>query len=274
MNRDRSISKALDVLKGFDGIAAIGLSGSWARGTHDQMSDLDIAIFTSERIPDPQTRRRRYATCGLSDLSYFDVDFEVCRSDGLEIEGVDCDLIWMGLAATRGFLQGLTKDFDCDEFLPGALMTMRPLIDPDKTIASLRASVPSYPQDRAKHRITRNLSHAHFSIYVLAWLEKAVVRNDCFSFLKSEYEALDDFFTSLFAVNRHWYSDEKRLTEIVRGFRKAPEDVGHRIESIIMRRNECATLGGSLQEIKRLFSDLATMSREAYANLCIPTAWK
>ena len=56
MNIEDSISKALDILKGFDEVAAIGLSGSSARGNHDGMSDLDIVVFASGEIPCPETR--------------------------------------------------------------------------------------------------------------------------------------------------------------------------------------------------------------------------
>ncbi len=274
MKIDNSIAKALDILKGFDEVAAVGLTGSSARGKRDEMSDLDIAVFASGELPDPETRKCRYATCGISDIAYFDVDFEVSRSDGLQIDDMDCGFIWMSLPEARAFLRSLTEDFDCDEFLPGGLLVMRPLLDPDETIASLMASVPSYPDARARHRIAKSLSEAHFSIHVLAWLQKAAMRNDHFSFLKNEYEVLDNFFTALFALNHQWYSHEKRLTEIVRGFEVAPRDVGDRIESIIMHKNGCEDLSRCQQAIKGLFADFANVSRERLPGLEVPMDWK
>jgi predicted nucleotidyltransferase len=274
MKFENTISKALDILKGFDEVAAVGLSGSSVSGKQDEMSDLDIAVFASWELPDPETRKARYATYGISDLAYFDVDFEVSRGDGLQIDDVDCSFIWMSLQKARAFLQALTEDFDCDEFLPGGLMTMQTLLDPDETIASLRDSVPSYPEIRARQRITRNLREAHYSIYVLAWLQKAAIRNDYFSFLKNEYEVMDRFFTALFALNHQWFSHEKRLTEIVSGFEVVPRDVGYRIKSIIMHKNSCEDLSRCQQEIKRLFADLAAISQEKYPGLNVPRDWK
>lgn len=274
MKFENSISKALDILKGFNEVAAVGLIGSFTSGNHDEMSDLDIAVFACGELPDFETRKIRYETCGISDLAYFDVDFEVSRGDGLKIDDVECSFIWMGLPKVKAFLRALTEDFDCDEFLPGGLMTMRPLFDPDETIASLRDSMPSYPEARARQRITRNLREAHFSIYVLSWLQKAAMRNDYFSFLKNEYEVLDRFFTALFALNHQWYSHEKKLTEIVRGFEVIPRDVGYRIESIIMHKNGCEDLSRCQQEIKGLFADLAAVSQQKYSCLNVPKVWK
>ena len=274
MNTEKVISRAIAALGGFDDISAVGLSGSSARGTPDDMSDLDIAVFASREVPSPETRQRRYATCGFCEPAYFDVDFEISRGDGLQIDSVDCGFIWMSLPKAEAFLLALAEDFDCDEFLPGGLVTMRPLVDPDGVIRALQDSIPSYPQERAKHRIERNLSGAYFSIYVLAWLQKAAMRNDYFSFLKNEFEVLDSFFAAVFALNQQWYSHEKRLTQIVRGFEVVPPDAGARIERIIMHKDGCEDLSRSESEIKALFADLASISKRTFPGLDVPTDWK
>jgi len=274
LRSSKALSKSLDILKGFDQLAAIGLSGSCSRQDNDDLSDLDIGVFVSEQLPVPEVRKRRYKACGICDIAYFDVDFEVSRSDGLKVEGVDCGFIWMSLPQAKAFLNHLNDNLDCDEFLPGGLLTMKPLFDPDDVIEELKKSVPSYPENRAMHRIESNLNKVHFLIYVLAWLEKAVLRNDYFSFLKSEYEVMDNFFTAIFALNHQWYSDEKRLTHRIRSFDLVPRNVADRIESIIMHRNSNANLEKCLQDIKRLFADLATVSREKYPSLDLPIDWE
>lgn len=274
MEIDNATAKAVDILKGFEDVAAIGLSGSAARGNPDEMSDLDIAVFASREVPSPERRQRRYATCGIREPAYFNVDFETSRGDGLLIDGVDCGFIWMSLPVAEAFLRNLTEDFDCDEFLPGGLVTMQPLMDPGGTIPALQDAIPCYPEARAKHRIMSNLRGAHFSIYVLAWLRKAAVRNDHFSFLKNEFQVLDSFFAAVFALNRQWYSHEKRLTQIVREFEVIPPDVGTRIETIIMHTNGCEDLSRSEREIKSLFADLADISKETFPGLDVPTDWR
>lgn len=274
MNKNRSISKALEVLKGFDHIAAVGLTGSFAGGRHDKMSDLDIAVFTHGEPPLPEARKARYTTCGFSDLEYFDVNFEVSHCDGLKIGDIDCGFIWMNLSRVEVFLRAITKDFDSDEFLPGSLSTMKSLFDPDKVIDKLKKQVPHYPENRAMHRIKNSIVKAHFSIYVLAWLEKASNRKDYFSFLKYKYEVLDNFFTALFALNHQWYSHEKRLIEIIKSFEVVPENIGARIESIIMHKGDCENLSQCQQEIKRLFANLVAVSLEKYPDLNLPKDWE
>ena len=274
MTINNATTKAVDILEGFDEVAAVGLTGSSAHGNADAMSDLDVAVFAVGEIPSPEMRRRRYASYGISEPAYFDVDFEISRGDELQIDGVDCGFIWMSLPKAEAFLATLAEDFDCDEFLPGGLVTMQPLVDPDGVIPALQDSIHLYPEERAKHRIKSNLKRAYFSIYVLAWLHKAAMRNDYFSFLKNEFEMLDSFFAALFALNQQWYSHEKRLTEIVRGFELVPSGVGSRIEAIIMHKDGCEDLSQSEGEIKALFADLANISRETFPDLDVPTEWK
>ena len=78
---------------------------------------------------------------------------------------------------------------------------LKSLHDPKAIIENLKDAVPKYPRERATHRIKSNISAMYFSLYVLRWLEKAAARNDYFSFLKFQYEFLDNFLTALFALN-------------------------------------------------------------------------
>ena len=270
----KALKRSVEILKTFHEVTAIGLSGSFSRGMGDSLSDLDICVFAEKEIPAANDRKHRYEACGISDIAYLNVDFEVSRSDGLKVEGMDCSLIWMTVPGAKEFLDRLTHDFDSDEFLPGGLVTIKSLFDPKGRIEQLKGLVPPYSDDRAMHRVESNVRKAHFSIYVLGWLEKAAVRSDYFSFVKSEYEVLDNFFTALFALNQRWYCDEKRLTQTIVDFELAPANVAERIRSIVMRRDDNADLGKCLEGIKRLFADLETVSRLRYSNVDLPENWQ
>lgn len=269
-----TLNRAVSILRGFDEVAAIGLSGSLAKGTGDGLSDLDICVFASEGVPDAQDRRTAYAAAGIEEIAYLDVDFEVSRGDGVSINGRDCCLIWMYSPNVEGFLKSLLIDFDCDEFLPGGVLSTRPVYDLHNLIERLKGMVPEYPTERSRYRIRESLRRAHFSLYVLCWLEKAVVRNDYFLFFKHQYDLLDNFFTAVFALNRQWFCEEKRLIEIVGSFELAPTDVRERLRTTMLHTGRCSSLRGCMVEIKGLFGDVVSLAKKQHPDFELPVEWQ
>ncbi|MFC1735919.1 nucleotidyltransferase domain-containing protein [Candidatus Hydrogenedentota bacterium] len=274
-DRARLLSRAVDVLTGFDEVVAIGLSGSAANGATDDLSDLDICVFADPDLPEPSLRRVRIESGGVGKIAYFDVDFigSPSRGDGVSLHGKVCDFNWMTVAGVTSFLESLFVDFDCDEFAPGGLLKIKDVHDPQGVIKTLQEAVPEYPSERAVHRIEKSISAARFSLYTLRWLEKAAARNDYFSFLKFQYELLDNFFTALYAMNRQWYCDEKRLVENIDKFAHAPSQAQARLTQVIMHSGKCSSLSESLKELKALFAELACLSRKMYPELELPTEW-
>ncbi len=273
-DRTRFLSRVVDFLTGFDEVVAVGLSGSGATGNMDRFSDLDVCVYTKPDLPEAKTRRERLESAGLGEIQYFDVDFEVSRGDGLSLNGKRCDLNWMSVPKVELFLKSLVVDFDCNEFLPGGLLMTKDIYDPNGLIEHLQKAVPAYSPERSMHRIKKSVSAAHFSLYVLCWLEKAAARNDYFSFLKFKFEILDHFFTALFALNRQWFCQEKRLVEMVDRFPYAPSSARTRLTEVIVHSGTSSSLGESLKEIKSLFSELVGLSVQAYPGLELPSEWR
>ena len=257
-------SKISSLLSAFDDIQAYGLSGSSAAEAHDDLSDLDVCVFTPGAIPPVECRKAQYLTAGVETIEHLDVDFEVSRGDGVRIAGCPVDFIWMEVNAIRAFLSALTVDFACDEFLPGGLLKIQALYDPGQVIASLQQQVPPYPRPRAAARVASHIAAAHFALYSQRWMEKAVSRQDAFSFIKYEYELLDHFFSALFALNQRWFCVEKRLTRLVREFPLVPERAGERIEAIILRQGENASLEGCLKNYQQLCVELVALACQQY----------
>ena len=252
---------------------AIGLSGSHARGTTDAFSDLDICVFVEGDYLQPENRRSFYATLGFRDSIYFDVDFNTSRGDGFVIDGMRCDFNWMVIENVHVFLDNLDRNFDCPEWLPGGLATIKAIYDPRDIITGLQEDIPIYSIKRSQHRVQRALQDAHFSLYTLAWLPKASCRGDIFSFLKYQYFLLENFFYAIFALNRIWFSDEKRLVEKLMSFELVPDKADQRIETIIRHEDRGVSLESCLQEIKSLLSDTATCAHQVYPALDLPTTW-
>lgn len=180
----------------------------------------------------------------------------------------------MDLEKTKSFIRNLDKNYYCDEFLPGGLAKLKPLVDETGVIANLKHILPEYPRKRAIRRMETNIGSAHFTLYKLAWLEKATYRRDYYSFLKYKFELIDMFCTALFALNREWYSDEKRLLQKIQRMQFAPACVGRRIESIIMHAGANGHLGNCLRNIKKLFGELVTIAVAQYPEIELPRGWR
>jgi hypothetical protein len=157
--------------------------------------------------------------------------------------------------------------------LPGGLSTVKALHDPRGTISKLQSEIPSYSEARARHRVRQSIGQAHYSLYGLGWLKKAAVRRDHFSFLKNESDLLEKFFYALFALNRTWFSDEKRLTSRIRQFEYCPEHADRRIQSIIMHQDDNEQLAVCLANIKQLFQDMVSCAHRKYPDLDLPIDW-
>ena len=266
MKQSSLIDKICSIVKSFDSVTALGMSGSRALDIHDNLSDFDFCVYTSP-LPAPAQRKRFYLKFGIDSFDYFDVDFEVSRGDGFRLDGFECGILWMEVPQCHTFLKNLHKDHNCDEFLPGGLEKTVPLFDRDNIIEGLKSEIPEYSDERAVNRIRNSISSAHFKIDVLKWFDKAVKRNDYFSFMKYQTEITDDFITALFALNKKWYSDEKRLTDITGRFELQPINASERLERLMMHEKENSTLPGSLESIKQFYADLIEVSGINYPDI-------
>ena len=104
------INRAVELFKDFGEVVAIGLSGSRGRNDADLYSDFDFVALAREDIPSAERRKRQYESCGVADFPYFDVDHHVCIDDGLTIDGVRCEIIWMSVAFVRSYLAALDRE--------------------------------------------------------------------------------------------------------------------------------------------------------------------
>jgi hypothetical protein len=255
-------------------VQALGISGSAARGEMDAYSDIDICVFVKDEYPTPAVRRKAYAAIGITDPFYFDVDFNTSRGDGFILEQLRCDFNWMVIENVRESLSGLETDFDSPEWLPGGLATIKAIQDPQNLIQQLQSEIPAYPVARSHHRVQQGLQEIHFSLYDLGWLPKAAHRGDTFSFLKYQFALLEKLFYVLFALNRAWYADEKRLTTRIINFDFVPDHAEERIRSTILPTKDDHNLGLCLHEIKTLCADTAQIARQQYPDLDLPVEWE
>lgn len=267
------IEKPLQLLRRFPQVAAIGLSGSVSRGLDDDLADTDLCVFVADRLPTLDERKQRYRKFGISDHKYLDGDLEVSRIDGFRIDDADYDFLWMSLPEVEQFLLGLPGNHECDEYLPGGLLTVQPLFDPQGHIDRLGRLVPTYSEERARSRVKGSVDKAHFSFYSLAGPTKAPFRSDYFSFFFNQWTVLDSFVSGLFALNRQWRAHEKRVIDQIHQLGLAPSRVSERMRAVMLYQDENTNLAANARNIKLLFSDLVSIAQKEFPGIDLPTEW-
>ncbi|HIJ64794.1 MAG TPA: nucleotidyltransferase domain-containing protein [Candidatus Hydrogenedentes bacterium] len=268
------LNKIVEVFNHFNEVIGVGLSGSRARDDADECSDFDFVILAEQEVPCAQRRKAVCENYGVEEFPYFDVDHGTCIDDSIVIKGARCEIIWMNVPFVTSYLRSLESNFGCDEFLPGGLLNTVPLFDPEHVIATLKSEVPPYSEERAVYRIKQHLGHAHFHMYVLRWLETAAFRKDYFCFFRHARDLVEDFITCSFALNRLWFSAEKRVIEILSSLDLMPGNVTERLNSIIMHTGENSDLNHCLMNMKGLFREIAAIADNEHPDSGFPLRWE
>jgi hypothetical protein len=279
----RTCAKALEILRRFDEVKAVGLAGSQALGEADQYSDVDLQVFTVSDIPD--VGRRREAYDGLPGVRHGPIDHSVAAEfdsppfsvnfvvDWLTLDGIKCDFLWLAQPDVDRLLGKLGDDPDHPETIAVLAGDIGPVFDPGGYIRQLRDRRPAYTEERARGIAARSLAYAHWFVCDWRVLEKALYRKDVIAYQAAETEMVEQFIVALYAVNRAWRHNRRRLRFRSRGFAILPEGCADRIESMILRCGAHRDLESCHRELRMLFRDLAIAANEKYPEWNLPTEW-
>lgn len=271
------------VLKQFGEVVGVGLAGSRALGVQDEHSDVDTQAFVDE-IPSLERRKEVY---GLSsDTETGPLDHPVSEEfqnppctvhfvvDWLRIGGVKCDVLWLTKHDVNALLSALPGQPEQRETIAVLAQTVCPLFDPHGYVGQLKRNCPEYPEDRARRKATGKLQYAHFFLCSWGVLQTCIRREDIVAYQQAESEMIGLFVDALFAVNRTWQHDRRRLRFHARGFRILPDACLDRLEAVVMRKDKHKNLGACHLELLSLFHDLAAAANEEHPGWQLRTDWR
>ena len=172
------------------------------------------------------------------------------------------DIYLIGLSGSAA------KNITCDEFLPGGILKLCPLQGYEKQ-HELILQLIKYSDVRSIKRVQSFLNKIHFHMYTLKWLDKAIIRNDYYSFNKHSQQCIDDIITVLYSLNKQWYSEEKRLLSIIDSFQLAPDNISNRLESIIMRKNDNRDMSQCILNLKTVISEISTIAKIKFMDYAV-----
>ncbi len=207
-----------------DGVQAIVLGGSRARGTADERSDIDLGIYYDGAHPF-STVALGAAAQELDDrhsdglvTSFGDWGPGVNGGGWLEIRGHHVDFLYREIGAVREAIEdciagrprsiyqlGHPLGFHM-QIYAGEIHVCRPLFDPTGAVAKIKALVREYPEKFRAAAVTKHLFDAEFELSIAA---KPVERADVMYVSGCLFRAAGFMTLVLYALNRRFYLNEK-----------------------------------------------------------------
>ena len=263
------IQEIVNEVKQVQGVKAVVLGGSRARGTHTSTSDVDLGIYYHPDSPLDIVALNKVATA-LDDEHRADVITEIggwglwINGGGwLKIQSYPVDFLYKDLAKVSAVIDDCLHEKVEIMYQPGhpfgfvssiylaEVAVCQPLWDPEGIIAGLKANVVPYPESLQKALMQKFAWEIDFSIRIA---KKGVERSDVAYVAGSCFRSLMCMLQVLFAINKTYWLNEKGAAALAETFAQKPANLPSRINEIfhLLEANP-----SSLQEAIAILEELS-----------------
>jgi predicted nucleotidyltransferase len=239
------INHIVSSLRSIEGITAITLGGSRARGNHTNKSDVDLGIYYNPENPPNLIALNRLA-CELDDNHRVNLITAIgawgkwINGGGwLRVEGVGVDFLYRDLAKVNRVIDDchigrITIDYQpghphgfVSSIYMGEIAICQVLYDPDGILEALKLKTKPYPVQLKQATIDTFAWEISFSLLVA---KKAIARNDIVYAAGCCFRSVACMNQVLFAFNEDYLLNEKGATAIANKFAICPHDYQQRVE--------------------------------------------
>jgi predicted nucleotidyltransferase len=275
MQHEHLLQQLVEQLKPVRGLRAIVLGGSYASGSQQPDSDIDIALYYDEAQPLDIAHIRSIASTlndtpdpTVTDLGGWGtwvnggawlviggqrVDFLYRNIDFVSSTIDDCN---NGIIRSDYWQQpayGFHSFMYCTE-----TSINRPLYDPDRVIEHLKAKVVHYSPQLKQAIVNSFLWSARFT---LDNTYKSAARGEVYRVTGCLARAVHCLVQVLYALNETYYLSEKKLAADVATFGIQPEHFLERIEAILGATGTTSTqLQESLARSETLYDEISALA--------------
>jgi predicted nucleotidyltransferase len=263
-----SLAKRLGAIQG---VKAVVLGGSYARGRAQFGSDIDLGVFYSEAAPFSIQSIRALAeevndTANPVVAGFFDWGAWINGGAWLTIRGQRVDFIYRSLEQSERVIteaEAGRYQFDYAQQPPfgfqsgtylGDIAACMPLFDPESLLDVLKRRVANYPEALRRALVQDYLWAAEFGL--TAFAHKYASRSDAYGTAACLTCAVNQLVIVLFALNRKYPVNDKTALLEVAEFERAPREFGSRVQKTL------ANLGGSEPELLAAIESVAQLIRE------------
>jgi len=269
---ERVVARAAEL----NGVRAIVLGGSRARGTADAKSDVDLGIYYDPDDPFSVDELGRAAQ-ELDDrhqenlLTPFGAWGPGVNGGGwLVVENRHVDFLYRDLRAVRASIDACLAGKPAsiyqlghplgfhNQIYAGEVSCCVPIFDPEGTLAKLKTLIATYPEPLRDAAIQKYLFDAGFE---LAIADKPAARGDIMYVTGCLFRAAGFMTLVVYALNRRWWLNEKGALAEARGFAVLPDHFAARIETALAAPGGTpAELGETIAALQGLLADLTRLA--------------
>jgi hypothetical protein len=267
-------------LREVEGVVAIALGGSHARGTPRPDSDVDLGLYYRERTPFAIDAIRGIAEEVHEGPPPVVTDFYewgAWMNGGAWVRSHAgrIDLIYRSLDhvdrairdAQAGesewdYAQTPTYGFHAASYLAEIEICI-PLFDPDALLAARKRQVAHYPPALKGRLLQKNLWGAEFT---LSFVQKFAARGDVYNTVGCMTRAAGHLTQALYALNETYFLNDKRALDEIERFAIRPDDYAESMTRILAHPGETpSALLHSADRLDVLFRRIAALAGDAYA---------
>lgn len=265
------LHRAVDELIAVEGVVAVVLGGSYARGTHHERSDLDVGVYYSEVSPFSIEAVRRVA-------ERLDIDGRPAVTDffgwgpwvnggaWIRTSAGKLDLIYRNVEHVERIIresedgtwrhdygQQPTFGFHSVIYLAETQACV-PLWDPGNVIARLKHAVREYPPKLRQRIVSDSLWSAEFALW---FARRYALAGDVYNTTGCLARIAGYMTQTLYALNAVYFITDKGVMDAVARFQSLPPAYVERITRVL------ACPGGTSVELVQTVDALQTLWREA-----------
>lgn len=239
------IKHIVSSLQSVEGITAIALGGSRARGNHTKKSDVDLGIYYHSENP-PDLKQLNRLASELDDQRRVNLITAIggwgkwINGGGwLKVQGVAVDFIYRDLAKVNCVIDDchagkITIDYQpghphgfVSSIYMGEVAFCQPLYDPDRVLEAFKAKTKPYPVKLKQATIDTFAWEISFSLLVA---KKAIARDDVVYAAGCCFRSVACMNQVLFALNEDYLLNEKGATAVANKFAICPQNYQQQVE--------------------------------------------
>lgn len=271
MDAQAIISNLVDVLKQVDGVQALVLGGSRAKGTHHPGSDIDIGIYYDPDQGLDLAQLRRAASAlddGHRDNVMTDIGGWGSWINGggwLQVKQMPVDFLYRDLRKVSQVMEQCHAGHLTIDYQPGhphgflnaiyaaEVALCKVLWDPSGLVGEMKSRMTPYPHALQKAIIEKFLWEASFSLEIGA---KGIPKKDLSYIAGCCFRAVSCLNQVLFALNETYWMNEKGAAAIADSFSTVPSRYAQRVNAIITLVTEDQTgLEKALETLHELIQE-------------------
>ena len=266
-------------LASIQGIQAICLGGSYARGTATDQSDIDMGIYYSEQSPpsihDIRCLAKTFDAGEPTVTDFYEWGPWVNGGAWLNTPNGKIDWLYRNLDQVKKVIEEAQAGkfyWDYRQQPPYGFFSVTyladlqhniPFYDPDQIFFELKKTTQIYPPLLKKQIIQEHLWSIEFS-YLHA--QKLASRGCVYGTVGCMTRIVSELTQVLFALNEIYFASEKEAFKNIESFSKRPTDYVNRINALLSSPGQGTSLILSLEKLQKMIQETKELCRSLYSS--------